>query len=91
MIHKEIFHSVGLFDESFVVCEDFDMWLRVAYRFDIGFCDDILTTKIAGHKGQLSFENKNHHLWQIKSLKKFINSRYKKEVKEKILKKGGIV
>ncbi|MCD6172403.1 MAG: glycosyltransferase family 2 protein, partial [Sulfurimonas sp.] len=30
LIYKELFDRVGFFDESLEVCEDYDLWLRVA-------------------------------------------------------------
>jgi glycosyltransferase involved in cell wall biosynthesis len=36
---KEVFSQIGLFDESLSGPEDFDMWLRITSRYDIGFID----------------------------------------------------
>lgn len=32
---KEVFETTGLFDEQFVNCQDWDMWLRIAFSFKV--------------------------------------------------------
>ncbi|MBU0650624.1 glycosyltransferase, partial [bacterium] len=29
IIHKDIFDHIGLFDETLMACEDYDLWLRI--------------------------------------------------------------
>lgn len=43
LVRREVFREVGLFDESLWSCEDWDMWLRVSGRFDVGFVDEPLS------------------------------------------------
>ena len=93
--HKEVFDKVGLFDENFKVCEDYDMWLRVAYRYKIGLIEENLITKYAGHN-QLSNKIFAIDRYHIRSLLKFIDTPYHDEVvkmikkKLEILKKGAL-
>ncbi len=54
VIHREIFRDVGLFDESLPACEDYDLWLRVGYRYPLGLLEEPLTVKRGGHADQLS-------------------------------------
>ena len=54
VIHKSLFENVGLFDESFPVCEDYDLWLRVALHFPIGLDQRPGIIKYGGHEDQLS-------------------------------------
>ena len=35
IIHKDIFNKVGLFNEKLPVCEDYDLWLRIAEKFPV--------------------------------------------------------
>jgi glycosyltransferase involved in cell wall biosynthesis len=54
VVHREVFEAVGLFDESLPACEDYDLWLRIGYRYPIGLIDQALTIKYGGHADQLS-------------------------------------
>ncbi|MDO8140583.1 MAG: glycosyltransferase [Candidatus Brocadiales bacterium] len=33
VVRKEVFETAGLFDERFFNCQDWDMWLRIAFHF----------------------------------------------------------
>jgi glycosyltransferase involved in cell wall biosynthesis len=50
MIRKFCFEEVGLFDESFMLCEDIDMWIRIAKSFEIDY-QDLVLAKIRLHLG----------------------------------------
>lgn len=39
---KDVLLDVGLFDETINVCEDWDLWLRVAYKYKIGYIPEPL-------------------------------------------------
>jgi len=51
VIPKEVFPRIGIFDESLSGPEDFDMWLRIASTYDIGFIDMI------GHRYRVRAES----------------------------------
>ena len=91
MLHKSIFDKVDLFDESLKVCEDYDLWLRILRKFEIGYIDIPLIRKIAGHKGQLSFETIGMDYYRILALKKHSQSEYSLEIKKEIEKKKQIL
>jgi glycosyltransferase involved in cell wall biosynthesis len=91
MIHKSIFNSVGLFNKQLKVCEDYDMWLRILYYYNIGYIDKELTIKVAGHNDQLSFNIKLIDSYRIDILMQFIESKYKKEIMQEIEKKRAIL
>ncbi len=42
MIKRECFDSVGFFDEALRASEDWDMWLRIAEKYDIDFVKEVL-------------------------------------------------
>lgn len=75
IIHRSIFEDVGLFDEDLPVCEDYDLWLRVASRYAVLLVDEKLTIKYGGHPDQLS-----HKLWGM--------DRFRLHALEKILAAG---
>jgi hypothetical protein len=54
IIHRELFSEVGFFDESLPACEDFDLWLRIGYRYPLGLLEQPLTIKRGGRADQLS-------------------------------------
>jgi len=55
MVHKEVFEKVGIFDESLEVCEDYDLFLRIAKEYTLKYINRKLITKYAGHPNQLGF------------------------------------
>jgi glycosyltransferase involved in cell wall biosynthesis len=54
MIKKSLFDAVGLFNESFPACEDYDLWLRIGLYYPIYLIDKQLVVKRGGHDDQLS-------------------------------------
>ncbi len=54
LIHKNVFLNVGLFDEKFIVCEDYDLWLRISRKYPIGLDNFEGLIKYGGHSDQLS-------------------------------------
>ncbi len=54
MIRAGVFKEKGLFKESFPVCEDYDLWLRITMDTPVHLIDRPLTVKTGGHKDQLS-------------------------------------
>ncbi len=54
VVHRSVFERVGMFDERMPACEDYDLWLRVAWQYYIGFIPEKLIVKYGGHSDQLS-------------------------------------
>jgi len=54
MIHKDVFAKVGLFDETMLACEDYDLWLRIAPHYPICLVRKKLIVKQGGHADQQS-------------------------------------
>lgn len=72
MIHRDVFDRVGLFDESMIVCEDYDLWLRISRRFPISLIPIPLIIKYGGHRDQLSLRYLGMDVFRIKSLEKIL-------------------
>ncbi len=87
LMHKNLFKNYGLFDETLEVCEDYDMWLRIACREQIGFINEKLITKYAGHEDQLSFKHWGMDRFRVKTLEKFLNTEHEQLIIEPLLKK----
>ena len=54
MMRRELFERVGGFDESFPMCEDYDLWLRISKDTEVPLIPEALVTKRGGHADQLS-------------------------------------
>lgn len=54
LIHRDIFNQLGLFDETFTVCEDYDLWLRIAATTHVAYVEQPQIIKYGGHDDQLS-------------------------------------
>ena len=74
LIKKDIFDEIGMFDETLKVCEDYDLWLRFASKYQVHFLDQPLIKKYGGHSDQLSKVDDGIESYRIRSLKKIINS-----------------
>ena len=76
IIHRSIFEEVGLFDETLLVCEDYDLWLRICSRWPVLYLDEPLIVKYGGHDDQLSRQYWGMDRFRIYSLEKIIDSKY---------------
>jgi glycosyltransferase involved in cell wall biosynthesis len=74
LINKKIFDKVGYFDTSLEVCEDYDLWLRIALEFEIGLIQKKLITKYAGHNDQLSFKHWGMDRFRVVTLGKLLQT-----------------
>ncbi len=91
LLHKSILDKVGLFDENLTACEDYDLWLRILLYYKLGFIDEELITKTAGHQGQLSFDTPMMDTFRIQALSKHLDSKYKEKTAQVLHKKLNIL
>ncbi|MBU0682498.1 MAG: glycosyltransferase family 2 protein [Proteobacteria bacterium] len=54
MARRDFFSAVGLFDESFLCCEDYELWLRASISEPFLKIDEPLTCKQGGREDQVS-------------------------------------
>jgi glycosyltransferase involved in cell wall biosynthesis len=54
MMRRDLWNRYKGFDESFPVCEDYELWLRITSQEKILLIPDELIVKYAGHDDQLS-------------------------------------
>ena len=54
MLHRRLFTALGGFDETLPAAEDYDLWLRTAWRYPVGLAPEPLVIKRGGHPDQLS-------------------------------------
>lgn len=72
LLSKELFLEMGGFDENFLVCEDYDLWLKISSKYEVGFINESLIVKYGGHEDQLSTKFHSMDLWRIKSMQKLL-------------------
>lgn len=73
MIKRNLFEKIGLFDETLLACEDYDLWLRISCRHPVHLIDTPLIIKRGGHDDQLS-ASPGLDKFRIKAIKKSIES-----------------
>lgn len=56
MLRKELLEQVGLFNEKYRCCEDYDLWIRTSCKNPFLLVDEALTIKEGGRDDQVSFQ-----------------------------------
>lgn len=95
LIHRSVFEDVGLFDESFPACEDYELWLRITAKYPVLFLEQPLINKYGGHKDQLSHKYWGMDRFRIQALEKIIaqpdlSMENKQDATQMLLKKAEI-
>ncbi|KAA0257684.1 glycosyltransferase family 2 protein [Deferribacter autotrophicus] len=73
---KEVFYKSGIFNESLPIAEDYDLWLRIALFYRIGFLNLKTIVKRFFLNDHLSHSVKNIEYYRLLALRKFY-SKYK--------------
>ena len=74
LMKRELCIKHGCFDESLVICEDYDLWLKILATSEVGYISEFLIKKYGGHDDQLSTKYYAMDFWRLKSLLKLIKS-----------------
>ena len=74
MMTKELFDRLGGFDETFPVCEDYDLWLRIAANHSVALIPEPLVIKRGGHDDQLSRSTWGMDRYRVEALRKVLRS-----------------
>jgi len=69
MVKREVFEKVGLFDEFFRKCQDWDMWLRISKEYLIFPLKEYLV-KYREHQNSISAKNEEVFFYEQAVLKK---------------------
>jgi glycosyltransferase involved in cell wall biosynthesis len=72
MVRRSLLEEVGLFDETFPCCEDYDLWLRVSCRYPVHLLEKSLVVKEGGTADQLSRNHPGMDMYRIKAIVKII-------------------
>ncbi len=54
ILHRRLIERFGGFDERLPAAEDYDLWLRLTWRLEVGLLPQALVVKRGGHPDQLS-------------------------------------
>ncbi len=88
MLKREVFDTVGLFDESMPCCEDYDFWIRTGALYDFLLVDKPLTLKDGGRKDQVSYLYRTGmDRFRIESIVKLLDSGSLNEEQSSLAKK----
>lgn len=72
VLHRSIWESYGGFDESFVVCEDYDLWLRICANHKVALVEEPMIRKYGGHEDQLSRQYFGMDQYRIMAMQKLL-------------------
>jgi glycosyltransferase involved in cell wall biosynthesis len=86
ILKRELFLKHQGFDNNFVVCEDYDLWLKILLTENIAFISTPLIEKHGGHADQLSTKFVAMDYWRIKSLVNLYKSSEANESQRELIK-----
>lgn len=79
LIKKETYDEFGGFDEDFPVCEDYDLWLKITAKYEVGYVEEPLIIKYGGHEDQLSRKYFAMDLWRIRAMDRMLKKDLQKD------------
>lgn len=89
MIRRDLWNESGGFDESFRVCEDYELWLRITRSERVGLVPGpALVRKRGGHPDQLSTTVPALDRFRIAALWKLLKSGSLSEGKQQVVEQG---
>jgi glycosyltransferase involved in cell wall biosynthesis len=95
LFRRELFETVGYFDEALPACEDYDFGIRAAHRYPIHLIEQPLIIKRGGHADQLSKMYWGMDRFRVyaleKALKLKLTPEQRSEVKREMVKKCQIL
>ncbi len=74
VVKRSLLEEVGVFDEDFPVCEDYDLWLRVSWKYPVELIPEPLVIKEGGAPDQLSRSVKGMDRYRIKAIGRLLAS-----------------
>lgn len=68
LLSKGVFDSLGGFDETLEIAEDYELWLRWTAKYPVAYCEEPLIIKRAGDWQQLSEKYGQIEIFRIEAL-----------------------
>lgn len=86
LMKRELGFQFKFFNEDMTICEDYDLWLKILLKEEVGFVPDYLINKYGGHEDQLSTMYDAMDYWRVKSLVNILREKHTDdEVKKKLI------
>jgi glycosyltransferase involved in cell wall biosynthesis len=85
MITKDLFERTGGFDETLPVCEDYDLWLRIAVEREVALIPMPLVVKRGGHADQLSRSMWGMDRFRVAALQKLLRTGIHGEKRRRVI------
>lgn len=63
MVRKSVLDEVGIFNESFGISEDLDLWIRIGLKFEVGYIGDVLVS-VRLHEAHLMGQTPRYQVWK---------------------------
>jgi len=74
VVKRSLLEEVGVFDEDFPVCEDYDLWLRISWKYPIWLIPEPLVIKEGGSPDQLSRSIEGMDRYRIRAIARLLGS-----------------
>lgn len=74
LMERKLFSEFNGFDEALPACEDYDLWLKITAKYDVGLIEENLMTRSGGHSDQLSGQYNAMDRFRIYALGKILLS-----------------
>ena len=74
VVKRTLLEEVGVFDEDFPVCEDYDLWLRISRKYPVWLIPERLVIKEGGAPDQLSRSIEGMDRYRITAIARLIDS-----------------
>ncbi len=74
LMNRCLIDEVGPFDPALLVCEDYDLWLRITARYPVGLIPEKLIIKTGGHVDQLSRKYWGMDRFRVTAIEKLLDS-----------------
>ena len=85
MMRRDLFMALGGFDEALPVCEDYDLWLRIAIDHQVALIPEPLVIKRGGHADQLSHSVWGMDRFRVIALQKLLRSNISRVRREAVV------
>ncbi|MEA1910464.1 MAG: glycosyltransferase family 2 protein, partial [Spirochaetota bacterium] len=76
LLETTLYRELGGFRDDLEIAEDYELWLRLTDSNSIGYIDEALITKRAGHAGQLSEKYGQIEIFRIRGLQNLVEQNY---------------